>query len=170
MALARSPSSETIARSGGPTPKVRQEDTRLVVSLRGEQDMSTASSLAAVLVGATAESDGDVVVDLSRVEFIDAAIVTVLVRSRNALRLQSRDLTLRAPQAHARRILDLCGLRVLIDPASAIDADYPDPDSYATVSGMWSRTPLRGRALQAIPPMGRPPRTPGPFSSMTRTP
>jgi anti-sigma B factor antagonist len=168
MTLARSPSSETIARAGGPTPTVRQEDTRLIVSLRGDQDLSTAASLAAVLVGATAESDGDVVVDLSRVEFIDAAIVTVLVRGRNALRLQSRDLTLRAPQAHARRVLDLCGLRVLIDPVSTIDADDPDP--YATVPGMWSRTPLRGRALQAIPPMGRPPRTPGPFTSMARNP
>jgi anti-sigma B factor antagonist len=110
MAIASSPSWDEIAQEPGPPPDVRREGDRMVVSLRGEQDMSTAPSVADALAAATAVGDGDVVVDLSDVQFMDAAIITELARGRTALRSESRALMLRAPSRFAQRLLGVCGL------------------------------------------------------------
>ena len=59
---------------------------------------------------AIALDDADLVLDLSGVEFMDAATVRLIIRAREFLRLRSRSLTLRSPSTHARRVLDLCGL------------------------------------------------------------
>jgi anti-anti-sigma factor len=91
----------------------------MVVSLRGEQDMSTAPDLAEALSAASAAGDGDVVVDLSDVQFMDAAIITVLARRGHDLRSSGRALMLRSPSRFARRLLDLCDLVGLIDPGAA---------------------------------------------------
>jgi anti-anti-sigma factor len=117
--VARSPSWDEVAREARPPPVVRREGSRTVVSLRGEQDMNTAIDLAKALAAASAAGDGDVVVDLSKVQFMDAAIITALVRGRNILRSQSRALLLRAPSGFAGRLLHLCGLVGPIDPLPA---------------------------------------------------
>ena len=124
--VARSPSWDEVAREARPPPVVRREATRTVVSLRGEQNMNTAIDLAKALAAASAAGDGDVVVDLSKVQFMDAAIVTALVRGRNILRSQSRELMLRAPSGLLGRLLYLCGLVGSIDPLPA-DADQARP-------------------------------------------
>jgi anti-sigma B factor antagonist len=124
--VARSPSRDEVAREARPPPVVRREGTRTVVSLRGEQNMNTAIDLAKVLAAASAAGDGDVVVDLSKVQFMDAAIITALVRGRNILRSQSRQLMLRAPSGLLGRLLHLCGLAGPIDPLPA-DADQARP-------------------------------------------
>jgi anti-anti-sigma factor len=95
----------------------------MVVSLRGEQDMSTAPYVAEALSAASAAGDGDVVVDLSDVQFMDAAIITVLARRGHDLRSIGRALMLRSPSRFARRLLDLCDLVGLIDPAPADTAE-----------------------------------------------
>lgn len=82
----------------------------MVVSLRGEQDMSTAPGVAEALAAASAIGDGDVVVDLSEVQFMDSALIAELARGRFALQLESRALVLRAPSNFARRLLEMCGL------------------------------------------------------------
>lgn len=122
MHVTRFLSWDAVVRDIGPPVDVRW-DARMVVALRGEQDVSTAARVAEALVGVSVVDEGDVVVDLSGVRFMDAAIVGVLVGGRHALRLQSRELTLRAPSKPARRVLELCGLVGLIDPASAVAAD-----------------------------------------------
>jgi anti-sigma B factor antagonist len=155
MAAIRSPSRDDIARLVEPALPMSRDRAQLVVWLRGEDDLNTAARVAKVLADVAAEGDGDLVVDLSQVEFMDAAIITVLVRRRDLLRAQSRDLFLRDPSWHARRVLELCGLLELVDPAPSIDPGEPGPR--ATVLGLWSRAPLGGRAVQAIPPIGRPP-------------
>jgi anti-anti-sigma factor len=120
--VARSPSWDEVAREARPPPVMRREGSRTVVSLRGEQDMNTAIDVAEALAAASAAGDSDVVVDLSKVQFMDAAIIAALVRGRNILRSQSRDLMLRAPSGFAGRLLHLCGLAGSIDPLPA-DAD-----------------------------------------------
>lgn len=110
MAVARSPSLDESAPEAGPPPDVRREGARMVVSLRGEQDASTARTVADALAAAAAAGDGDVVVDLSEVQFMDAAIITELARRRAALRPEHRALVLRAPSRFAQRLLDVCGL------------------------------------------------------------
>lgn len=116
MALARPPMpGEVPPGLSPPEPAVWREGRRTVVALWGEQDVSTAPSVAEALAGAAASGDGDVVVDLSGVAFMDAAIVGALLQCRRDLRSQARALTVRLPSRQARSVLDLCGLAGLVD-------------------------------------------------------
>jgi anti-sigma B factor antagonist len=94
---------------------VRDSD-RTVVWLRGEHDVSTVAALSQTMARAIAIDDGDLVIDLSGVDFMDAATVGVLVRARDFLELQSRALVLRSPSTAAARVLDLCELADLREP------------------------------------------------------
>lgn len=154
MAALQSTPREDIAHLVGSAPPVPRDHAQTVVWLCGEHDLSTAARVAKVLADVTAAGDGNLVVDLSQVEFMDASTIAALIHGRNGLRTRSRDLTLRAPSSVARRILGLCGLLGLVDPVPAIDAGAAD--ACATVSSVWSRAPLGGRAVQAIPRIGRP--------------
>jgi anti-anti-sigma factor len=81
-----------------------------VVRLRGEHDFYTAPELWATMARAIAFDDGDVVVDLSAVDFMSASTVGVLVQARDFLQKRSRSLTLRSPSTRALRVLGLCGV------------------------------------------------------------
>jgi anti-sigma B factor antagonist len=100
---------------------------RTVVWLRGEHDVSTVSALSQTMARAIALDDGDLVVDLSGVQFMDAATVGVIVRARDFLALQSRSLVLHAPSACAARVLDLCALADLLEPKPDHTRPYPAP-------------------------------------------
>ena len=133
MALARAPMPGEVPP---PEPVVWREGRRMVVALGGEQDMSTATGVAEALAGAAALGDGDVVLDLSGVTFMDAAIVGALLAARNDLRSQARALTVRVPSRQARSVLGMCGLTGLIDsrPQAVRDAT----GSCVTLRGSWS--------------------------------
>jgi anti-anti-sigma regulatory factor len=60
-------------------------------------------------------SVGDVVVDLTEVEFIDIASVRVLDEARQVLWRESRGLTFRSPSKLATLVLGLFGLTNLIE-------------------------------------------------------
>jgi anti-sigma B factor antagonist len=90
----------------------------MVITLRGEQDVSVAADLQEMLALATLGGRGDLVVDLTAVSFVDLAIVRALTRSREVLNIQSRDLFVRGPSATVSRALELCGL---------LDAAEPEP-------------------------------------------
>ena len=122
MATTRSPSCDEDTRRADPVLAVWREGARTVVSLGGEHDASTAADLADTLSTAREMGDGDVVIDLSELQFMDAAIARELTRCRYALGLHSRALMLRAPSRFARRLLGVCGLMDAIDPASAAHA------------------------------------------------
>jgi len=115
MALARSPSWDEAAPNEQ-APEVWREGRQAVVSLRGEHDLSTAPALAAALAEASALGAGDVVVDLSGVLFMDAAVIKEIVDRREGLHLGSRTLTLRAPSPSAWRVLELCDLTGMVEP------------------------------------------------------
>lgn len=99
----------------GPPPDVWREATRTIISLRGAHDLSTATDLTDAVGQARAIGHGDVVVDLSDVEFMDGAIVGVLLRARYDLARLSRRLTVRSPSNLARRVLSLCELNDIIE-------------------------------------------------------
>jgi anti-anti-sigma factor len=86
------------------------EPVRHVVSLCGEHDRSTVAALSEVLARAIAADHADLVLDLSGVEFMDAATVGVIVRAREFLGVRSRCLTLQSPSRCASRVLKLCGV------------------------------------------------------------
>jgi anti-sigma B factor antagonist len=92
-----------------------READHTVVWLNGEHDASTVAALWEVMARAIARNDGDVVIDLSGVEFLGSATVGVIMRARDTLRPRSRSLTLRCPSRCAARVLDLYGLADLRD-------------------------------------------------------
>jgi anti-anti-sigma factor len=98
-----------------PVAAMERDGDRTVVLLAGELDIATVEVLTQILAKAIAIDDGDLVVDLSQVTFIDASTLAVLVRGRDFMRLQSREFQVRAPSVFVRRVLEVCGLADLID-------------------------------------------------------
>lgn len=92
---------------------------RTIICLRGEHDAFTTGALSETIAAATARGEGDLVVDLSGVEFMSVATVRVLLQARELLRLQSRSVVLRSPSTCAQRVLDLCGIADRFEPSSA---------------------------------------------------
>jgi len=101
------------------------EADRTIIGLRGEHDASTVASVSDALARAIAVDDTDLVLDLSEVAFIGAATIGVIVRTREFLRPRARSLTLRAPSAVARRVLEICGLTDLVDVAASTQPTGP---------------------------------------------
>lgn len=94
-----------------------QHDAReTVVWLRGKHDASTVAALSATLAKAISLGHPDLVVDLSGVQYLGAATVSLIIQNAEYLRLRSRSLTLRNPTTCSRRVLAVCDLSDLIDP------------------------------------------------------
>jgi anti-anti-sigma factor len=100
------------------TSSVRRTESRTVVGLSGEHDLSTVDAFSQTLARVFALDDGDVVLDLSGVQFMGAATIDVIVRAKDALDLRSRVLTLRSPSVSAQPVVDLCGLADLVEACS----------------------------------------------------
>ena len=104
-------------RRRGCPPVLTREGDRIVIWLVGEQDAATVPLLAQALERAAGTDAADIVIDLSETTFIDAAIVGELVRSQRLLRQRSRNLSLRAVSGFTRRVLEICDVTSLLDPA-----------------------------------------------------
>jgi len=78
----------------------------VVVALRGELDLTDAANVTAAL-GAVTALEPRIIVDLSGLEFIDAAGVAALSRGRRQARDAGGDLLLAAPQCRVQRVLAL---------------------------------------------------------------
>ncbi|MEX1106535.1 MAG: STAS domain-containing protein [Ilumatobacteraceae bacterium] len=92
-------------------PSARLDITRAVFGLvlAGEVDAHTAPDLAANLEPLPA-GDGDVVLDLADVGFMDSSALRVLVEAHDRAAAHGRRLVLRAPSAAVRRLLEVSGL------------------------------------------------------------
>lgn len=119
--MARAESSYVAVTGRGVLAFVGRDAGRTVVWLRGSYDQSSVTALAELMARAIAIDNGDLVVDLNQVQFLDAASVDVLVRVHEFLGLRSRSLVLRSPSKSARVVLDECDLtdRFEFDPAEA---------------------------------------------------
>ena len=113
----------------------------VVVQLWGEHDGSTVGLLAAVLASAVALDETNLMVDLSKVQFINSATVRVLTAAGDFLRSEQRSFALRSPSRCAQRILELCG-------ASGLVETTPAAVPHAT---RWTRTTLRTHAAAPTP-------------------
>jgi len=115
-----------------------------IVRLLGEHDVSTVGELSATMVRAV-DLDDDVVLDLSEVEFMAAATVSIILRTRELLHRRSKSLSVRSPSRVARRVLELCRVEDLIEPGGV--------EVVATTD--LSTRPIRGRrpwtGLCAVP-------------------
>lgn len=129
-----------VSRSG--TSRAGTEAGASVVWLRGEHDISTTAALSDTIARAIALDDRAVVIDLSGVQFISAATVGVLIRTREFLSGRSRPLTLRCPAKCVRKVFEACGLSDLLDPESA---DEMGAGESGAALGTWVAVPSTDR-------------------------
>lgn len=84
----------------------REYGGHIIVSLRGELDITDAVSVAATV----AASNLEIIVDLAGLDFIDSSGVAALARGRKHARHAGGDLVLAAPQQQVLRVLTLTRL------------------------------------------------------------
>ena len=82
----------------------RDSDSRMVVELRGDLDVTDAASVAHALITAAAR-DREIIVDLAGLEFMDSSGLAALVLARRHARQAGGDLVLAAPQRQVLRVL-----------------------------------------------------------------
>ena len=94
------------------------KDGTQIVSVTGEVDLSSAPRLAEVIWKAKRQAGGSsprVVMDLSRIEFMDTAGLEVLMEEWNASRQSDERMWLVAPEGPITRLLEITGLSELFD-------------------------------------------------------
>ena len=65
--------------------------------------------------------NGDVIVDLAGVTFIDGSTLGALIHARRRMSERNRWLTVRAPSRSAQHLLELCGLTALLETRCTTD-------------------------------------------------
>jgi anti-sigma B factor antagonist len=92
----------------------REEGGRTVVAAAGEVDVFTAPQLDAELTRLTAEGRTSIVVDLSRVEFLDSTGLSVLVKALKRVRESEGRLDVVVTVERVAKVFRLTGLDQLI--------------------------------------------------------
>ena len=92
-----------------PVAGVEQNGDAVVVTLAGELDLYNAEAVRNVLIEECARKPERVVIDLSRVEFIDSTALGVLIEARTKLE-NGRAFLLASPAVETRRALEISGL------------------------------------------------------------
>jgi anti-sigma B factor antagonist len=91
--------------------KLEREDETLVVSLYGEADLFSATSLEDQLDRAMASDAKRVIVDLSALHFIDSISLRVLVKAALASRSDSNRLFFLRGSSQVERVLRITGIK-----------------------------------------------------------
>ena len=82
----------------------------VVVTAVGEFDFESSERLRSALMTVAADFEGDVVVDLSRTEFLDSIAIGVLLQTWQRLRSLERELVIRAPHERIQRVLEIASI------------------------------------------------------------
>lgn len=94
--------------AGPPLVALETIDDRLVATLTGEIDMATVGAVDRTLTPALAGGPAEVVIDLTKVGFLDSSGLRLLFRLAADLReRRARLIVVAPPQTLARRVLDL---------------------------------------------------------------
>jgi len=110
LALAPDPSG-----SGGFVVSVTASRRRTVVRPVGELDLSTADQLEASLDDVLAAGTAELVLDLDRLDFCDAAGLHVFLRVRRRAQRRGTRLWLERPTRTVRRVLEISELGWMLD-------------------------------------------------------
>jgi anti-sigma B factor antagonist len=86
------------------------DEAKTVVAVEGEVDMDTAPSFQRGLLRAIGVGKGGLIVDLSRVSFLDSTALTELVRAFDRLREAGGDLAIVASDSRMRALFDVARL------------------------------------------------------------
>ena len=92
----------------------RPDPETVVVSVRGDADLSAAGDLKEFLGDVVDEAPSEVVLDLSQATFVDSTVLGVLVSTMRRLRASGAAFKVVSPAGEIRRVLELTSLdRVL---------------------------------------------------------
>jgi anti-sigma B factor antagonist len=107
----------------------RSEDGVELVLVEGEVDIATASKLISVLNSSVAEAIKSVIVDLTRVGFMDSTGLALLINTRRRLSLRRKGFAVVCPPGQLRRVFEITDmvdtLHVCPDWESAQKASAP---------------------------------------------
>lgn len=116
-----------------------------IVQICGELDVSTAPDLRERLLAVlNRRTLSRLILDLSKLEFMDSSGVAVVVNTERRARLLGRTVVLVAPQRPVSRVLQICGvdrfLPVFDDISAAAvvpqaDLSWPSHSGYAPAAG-----------------------------------
>lgn len=109
---------DAMVAPGRGTVDIEFDDDPILVRMRGEHDSSTASLVSASLTQAIDAAEGDVVVDLGGVTFMDASTIGCLAQGEGRLQTCDRALIVRRPSAAQRKLLEICHLTYLLETPS----------------------------------------------------
>jgi anti-sigma B factor antagonist len=99
-------------------------DGTATVVVSGELDLATVASLRTRAQSVVEHSDGDVVLDMSGVTYMDSSGLSVVLEVRELLAQSERRLVIAEPSESVAAILTICGLTDLIAVPSG-DAGGP---------------------------------------------
>ena len=99
-------------------------DGAATVVVSGELDLATVESLRNRVQSVVEHSDGDVVLDMSGVRYMDSSGLSVVLEIRDLLERSERRLVIAEPSESVTAILTICGLTDLI-PVTSGDAGEP---------------------------------------------
>jgi anti-sigma B factor antagonist len=91
-----------------------EKDGTVVITVAGELDVTTAPGLQRRVDEAASRSAGDVRLDLQRLQFCDAAGLSVLVATERRLRERGRAMRIEQPSAQLLRVLRITDLEHLV--------------------------------------------------------
>jgi anti-sigma B factor antagonist len=109
-----------------PVNGIQERGSAVVVELAGELDLYNAHTVREALLGETEKKPERLVVDLSRVTFIDSTGLGVLIEARTRLP-NSRAFILAAPGLETRRALEISGLDRHFAVHDSLDAALDAP-------------------------------------------
>ena len=93
---------------------VSGSDNGVVVAVEGELDMSTAPTLREALVDVIDGLEGDLILDVGLLTFIDSSGLTLLVAEHQTLRSLGHELVIFAPTPRTVRLLEIVGLDAVL--------------------------------------------------------
>ena len=80
------------------------------LALRGELDMATAGQLDPVIQEVVVVTEGDLLLDLTEVSFMDSSGVNALLRAQSLLGREERRMAIVCPQGPVGRVLEQVGI------------------------------------------------------------
>lgn len=86
----------------------------VVVTAVGEFDFESSDRLRSALMTVAQEFEGDVIVDLSRTEFLDSIAIGVLLQTWQRLRSLDRELVIRSPHERIQRVLQIASISEVV--------------------------------------------------------
>lgn len=102
--------------------EVAQHEHATVVTLTGELDAHTAGRLRTLMAEQLLAGPGNLVLDLSGLEFVDSAGLAALIAADKGTRRAGMHLVLAAPGPSVRKVLSLTGIDAVLSTAPSVEA------------------------------------------------